>query len=121
MAKFLFHLFLVLSSSFLLLACNESSSKGDTMIKSEQTSEIWHQGTVQYFEFEGGFYGVVTDKGGKYLPINLKIEYRRQGTVIRFTGKEVKDRVSIKQWGTMFQFDKVELIKLGKGGEKNTM
>jgi len=113
MVKIITRIFPVLFTSLVLFACNSEASKEPVMKKSEQVKEIWYQGTVHYYDFEGGFFGVVTQKGNQYLPMNLKPEYKKEGTVIKFTGSTVENMATIQQWGTPFKFDKVELIKSG--------
>ncbi len=57
-------------------------------------------GTVTYIDLEGGFYGIVADGGGRYLPFGLDERYRVDGIRIAFAGKIVRDVATIQQWGT---------------------
>ena len=34
-------------------------------------------GTIEYIPLEGGFYGIETGKGEKYLPLNLPDEFKK--------------------------------------------
>ena len=43
-------------------------------------------GTVVYNNLEGGFYGIVTDEGTHYLPLNLPDVFAEDNLVITFTG-----------------------------------
>ncbi len=90
------------------------SSNEDTM---KQASKYPYKGTIQYIGLEGGFYGIVTDKGEKLLPMNLDKKYMKQGTVINFSGNYVKDMMTIQQWGTPFKINDVHLISLGKNSK----
>jgi len=72
-----------------------------------------HKGTVHYLQMEGGFYGIITDKGEKLLPLNLDKQYLSPGAVIHFSGSYVKDMMTIQQWGTPFKIKEVKLIKAG--------
>ncbi len=65
-------------------------------------------GTVKYVPLEGGFYGVVTDKGEKYYPLNLPDEFREDGLRINFKAKVRKDVVTIQMWVP------VEILKIEK-------
>jgi hypothetical protein len=56
-------------------------------------------GVVKYFDIEGGFYGIISDEGKNYFPINLSSEYKVDGLKIRFNYKEVKDYVNIYIYG----------------------
>lgn len=72
----------------------------------------WHQGTVQFLNLEGGFYGIITDSGKRLLPMNLAKEFRQNGAIIRVKGK-VKNVLTIQQWGTPFEISDIELVKPG--------
>jgi PBP1b-binding outer membrane lipoprotein LpoB len=71
-------------------------------------------GTVHFLEMEGGFYGIITDKGAKLLPMGLDKKYMVSGTIINFNGEFVKDRATIQQWGQLFRIESIKLIKMGK-------
>jgi hypothetical protein len=77
-------------------------------------------GTVRYFDMEGGFYGIVTDKGLKLLPMGLEKKYMVDGTIISFNGEFVKGMVTIQQWGQVFKVKSVKLIKMGKSNRTDT-
>jgi hypothetical protein len=81
---------------------------------------IWHAVTVKYLEMEGGFYGLVSDKGDKFLPRNLAKEYQLPGTQLKVKGEVIKGMITIQQWGKVFNITDVELVKLGQGESKNT-
>ena len=65
-------------------------------------------GTVQYNELEGGFYGLVADNGQKYDPINLSEEYRKDGLPVSFQVIEKKDMAGIHMWGKIVEIVKIE-------------
>ena len=77
-------------------------------------SKYPYRGTIRFMNLEGGFYGIVTDKGKKLLPQGLEKKYFVDGTVINFSGKYEKGMMTIQQWGTPFRIDEVQLISLGK-------
>ena len=56
-------------------------------------------GTVKYQDIEGGFYGIISDNGEKYLPDNLPPAYSSDGTRVQFTVLPLNDTVSIMMWG----------------------
>jgi len=58
-------------------------------------------GTIQFNDFEGGFYGFVSDDDEKYVPINLPEEFEKEGIRIKYTLKILEDQPSIYQWGVM--------------------
>jgi len=77
-------------------------------------SNYQYKGTIHYLNLEGGFYGIVTDKGEKLLPIGLEKKYFVDGTVISFSGNYKEGMMTIQQWGKPFRVEKVQLISLGK-------
>lgn len=61
--------------------------------------ELRLEATVTYVPLEGGFYGLVTDDGARYLPLNLDDAFRRDGLRVRAEGT-VADVATIQMWGT---------------------
>lgn len=57
-------------------------------------------GTVHYISIEGGFWGIIGDNGKCYEPMYLPSELRRNGFKTEFIIIILKDRVSIRMWGT---------------------
>jgi putative hemolysin len=71
-----------------------------TMItKKEAEPSITSTGVVTYIDLEGGFYGIISGKGVRYLPLNLNEEFRVDGLSVSFTAVPEKDIVTIQQWG----------------------
>ena len=85
----------------------------------EKKEQAWQQVTVNYYDFEGGFYGLISQTGDKLLPMNLAKQYKLQGTVLKVKGELIKDMMTIQQWGQPFRIIDVELIKLGQSTGKN--
>ncbi|MBN2381039.1 hypothetical protein JXM67_14675 [candidate division WOR-3 bacterium] len=70
------------------------------------------KGTIQYFGFEGGFYGLVADDGEHYLVTNLDTEYPEfmvDSLRVRYRVKGLEDVGSFVQWGII-----VEALSLKK-------
>jgi hypothetical protein len=131
--------FITLASSVLLMSCQEKQEPTATPAVSANSSTIqtppkkidalpqgqsvnkqqWQIGTVQFFNLEGGFYGIVTTDGNHVLPMNLPKEYRIPGTKIKFTG-EVLDVMTIQQWGKPTKLLDIELITLGNSNENTS-
>lgn len=88
--------------------------KKDSVVIKEK--KMWHQGKVIYLDLEGGFYGIVSESGAKFLPMSMPKEFLQSGAIIKFRGKMIKDIVTIQQWGQPFQIQEVELIKAGQRG-----
>lgn len=79
-------------------------------VKKVVANMITVQGTIHYFDLEGGFYGIITKNGQKLLPLNLAKEYQQAGAVIEVEGELVQDMMTIQQWGTPFKIYHLELI-----------
>ena len=45
--------------------------------KISEEEVISANGTIKYVSLEGGFYGIITEKGEKYLPINLPEKFKK--------------------------------------------
>jgi len=128
---------LIVSRIFLCLmflfvsACASSSAEQAVLSKKEsvemskevqpkiKTKGTWQQVTVKYLNFEGGFYGLVSEKGAKLLPMNLPTKYKIEGTILRVKGQSINNMMTIQQWGTPFKVIDIELIK--KGGGKQSI
>lgn len=120
-------LFLRLLLLLFFMACTSSCAEKNTiedkkaMGMSEQTplktsiKQPWQQVSVKFLNFEGGFYGLVSEKGVKLLPMNLPLKYQIDGTILRVKGQAIKDMITIQQWGEPFELSDIELIKLGVG------
>jgi hypothetical protein len=91
----------------LLKANSELTKKGKKQV-------ISLQGTIQFLNLEGGFYGIVTDEGKKLLPMNLDKAFHKPGAIVKVSGEYV-DIMTIQQWGTPFKITDIQLIKEGQG------
>ncbi len=96
-----------------LLLINISCAEQEQGVMKEKTQD-WLQVKVIYLDFEGGFYGLVTDSGSKLLPMKLAKEYKVIDTLLKIKGHKVEGIATIQQWGTLYKLTDVELIKLGK-------
>jgi len=126
---------LVLTSGLLITACQQNSEQENNTptaevkpVKAEETiqpevikrevsamsQKLPYRGTVKYFNLEGGFFGIVTDKGEKFLPMGLSKQYLMDGAIIEFSGTVNNDIMTIQQWGTPFKIEDIKMIKPGK-------
>ncbi|MDW7732113.1 MAG: protease inhibitor I42 family protein [Methanolobus sp.] len=60
-------------------------------------------GTVNYIELEGGFYGITDQNGTHYDPVNLDDEFKKDGLEIEFTAYPRDDLASIHMWGRLIE------------------
>ena len=82
----------------------------DNNSKNENNSDnelIYGTGTIIYLKIEGGFYGILSDDDQHYDPINLPLEYQKEGLRISFIAKEISDLLSFHMWGKI-----IELISI---------
>lgn len=91
------------------------------MTIAEYKKQGWIIGKVVYNQFEGGFYGIITESGDKLLPLNLAKEFKLENNKLAIKGKLEKTMVTIQQWGTPFVVAEVKLLEKGNGGANNIM
>ncbi|MCQ1538879.1 DUF333 domain-containing protein [Methanocalculus taiwanensis] len=72
-------------------------------------TEVSGIGTIHYFDLEGGFYGIVSDTGEQYLPVNLAEELKVDGTAVTFTGVPEDDSVTMYMWGTPIRITEIRV------------
>jgi hypothetical protein len=65
-------------------------------------------GEIRYLDFECGFYGIVSDDGRCYDPVNLPSEFKNDGLQINFKVKVLENQISFHMWGTL-----VEILEIG--------
>jgi hypothetical protein len=106
-----------------LIGCSQASNNkmqtqgtlklGDNQVTVKEV-HTWQQVTVNYYDLEGGFYGLISYTGSKLLPMNLAKQYQLPGTILKVKGETIKGMVTIQQWGQPFKITDVELVKLAK-------
>ena len=74
----------------------------------EETENIVGTGEIQYIDLEGGFYGIVSDDGKNYDPINLPTEFKEDGLQVSYTLKALKDQVNVHMWGSVVEIITIE-------------
>jgi hypothetical protein len=73
------------------------------------TSDLVREtGTVVYNQLEGGFYGIQSDEGARYEPLNLPPEYRIDGLKVMFRGVIRPDMATIHMWGKPLELLHIE-------------
>ena len=72
---------------------------------------ISETGTIRYVDLEGGFYGIVSDDGTYYDPINLEAEFKIDGLRIYYKGKINEDVFNTHMWGTPIEITEIESLK----------
>lgn len=104
-----------------LISCQLKSEQSKNKISSEQSGvkEVSFTATVKYIKVEGGFYGLLTKEGQRWLPMNLKNEFKKHGAVVKIKGHGIKDMMTIQQWGKPFSITDIQLIKVAEKGMVN--
>lgn len=72
---------------------------------------IWQKATVSYIPHSGGFYGLVTEKGKKLLPISLPKKAKQDGILVNVYGKELIATKTSQQWGVPFEIKQINVVK----------
>ena len=66
-------------------------------------------GIVSYVDLEGGFYGIITDKGLRHNPAKLHIDFRVDGLRVSYKYKTLQNVASIQMWGTSVEILEVQV------------
>lgn len=56
-------------------------------------------GKIIYIPLEGGFYGLESNKGNKYLPVNLPDNLKQHGLSIQAKLVKVEGMMGLHMWG----------------------
>jgi len=116
---------IILLISFPLLSCQAEqampSSKQNIkkivpekqVVIKDKKSMNEYKGTIHFLNLEGGFYGIITDKGIKLLPMNLAKAYQKAGAIVKVKG-EIVDVMTIQQWGTPFKIAEIEILGMSE-------
>jgi len=68
-------------------------------------------GTVKFLAFEGGFYGIVSDDGEHYDPINLDQEFQVDGLRVYFEARILRDVGTFHMWGAVISILKIQKLE----------
>ena len=68
------------------------------------------RGTVEYFSFEGGFYGIISNSGKGYDPINLPPEFQENGTKVFIIAQKNLKMLSDHMWGEIIRIISIRKI-----------
>ncbi|AWL11496.1 hypothetical protein HMF8227_01007 [Saliniradius amylolyticus] len=110
--------FMALPLLLVLFACenhaSHSSSAPSAQSENTMASTIKQQvqltGTIEYKNFEGGFYALEAKDGQSYLLMDLSSRYQRHGLVVEVTGQLQPDTITFQQYGTPFKVEAVTIL-----------
>lgn len=57
-------------------------------------------GKVVFESLEGGFWGIVDENGGQWLPVDFPAGLKKKGLRVQIIARERDDVVSFLMWGT---------------------
>lgn len=57
------------------------------------------KGKALYLNFEGGFWGIESDNGAKYTPVNMPEQLKLNGADVIVQAEILKDAFSLSMWG----------------------
>jgi len=62
---------------------------------------IYGRGEIVYLSFEGGFFGIISNDGNHYDPVNLPSEFKVVGLKVLFVVEKLDDMASFHMWGIL--------------------
>jgi hypothetical protein len=66
------------------------------------------EGIIVYNDFEGGFYGILSNEGDKYDPINLPLSFQQDGINISYSIKILGNESNVHNWGTAIEIISIQ-------------
>lgn len=71
-------------------------SVGCTFGEDTTPDRVEGEGTIEWFDAQGGFYGIVADDGSSYRPTSLDREFEQEGLRVAFRG--TKQNLAALSW-----------------------
>ncbi|TLU59999.1 hypothetical protein FE810_16385 [Thalassotalea litorea] len=87
----------------------------------EKSMQRWYEGTLNYYDIEGGFFGFTSKEGEHLLPMGLEKKYHQPGAKLKLYGYIDNNVATIQMWGKPFKVMKVEVIKKGASTHPSQM
>lgn len=105
---------LLLLITFLIMAtfivsCSKNDGNKNTNIQSNG-EVISSKGTIKFVKLEGGFFGILTDDGIKYKPVNLPESFQKDGHRVKFKGKLNTELMGIHMWGKLIDIKEINAL-----------
>ncbi|MFX0003982.1 MAG: hypothetical protein ACFE9C_10460 [Candidatus Hodarchaeota archaeon] len=97
-------LLITLSISIPILVIGQTNTS-----KNSDQDLIYDTGVIIYLNFEGGFFGIKSDDGKNYDPINLPPEFAIDGLKVLFIGEKL-DLASFHMWGIIIRIIFIQKI-----------
>lgn len=80
-----------------------------TAVVYAENQPLSFKGTVKHINLEGGFWGIITEDGKHYDPVNLAEEFKQEGLLVQVEAVD-KDRVGIHMWGTIIEITAISKV-----------
>lgn len=100
---------LVVTQTEALPQVKDEQASVEQMLK-KQEAMMQLTGTVNYMDFEGGFYGFVAKDGKKYTLSKLPKEFRKHGLVIEITAEPMEAMATTTQFGSLLKVHSLKMI-----------
>lgn len=94
----------VLAFFLIALSCMHVNGAGDA------EDFVSGTGRIVFVDLEGGFFGIISDDGRRFDPMNLEKEFQVSGLRVRFEGRTRTDVLGFRMWGTPFKVLKIESL-----------
>jgi len=78
--------------------------------KERGRSTVSGKGIIVHVDLEGGFYGIVSETGERYDPLDLPDEFREDSISVYFEGTPKENMVTFRQWGTALELSTIRRI-----------
>jgi hypothetical protein len=101
---------LALVSAFALGSCDNVGPRG-TPSEVRQGRTVAVGGTVVFRDKDGGFFGILSDNGGQFEPVNLDPQYRTDGLHVKLTGKLDDSHLGKHSWGNPLDVERVQIVR----------
>lgn len=72
-------------------------------------STIGISATVSYISLEGGFWGLVSEDGVKYQPVNLGEEFRKDGLKVELRARVIENTADFRMWGKQIEILEIKI------------
>lgn len=73
-------------------------------------NNVIFRGEIIYLDFEGGFFGIVSDNNKHYDPINLSEEFQEVGLRVSVVAWECRDLGSYHMWGEIIEIRHIRIL-----------
>lgn len=95
-------------SLFLPIGCCTASGSPVTPSTAQGENLLRFAGQIVYVPLEGGFFGLVSDDGRRFDPVNLPARFRQDGLRIKVTGRLAAAGVGFHMWGSRLEIIAIE-------------